>query len=408
MIAVIAALAAGLAAPVAIEGARVEVGDGTVLEHATVVVDHGRIVSVGTGAAPAGAERVDGRGKVLSPGLVETLCQIGVSEVFQEEATVDARLHDGALLPGFRVADGFNPLSAHIPTARGEGITSVVVSPTGAVVYGTGAWADLTGTLSSRPDPATPAAMFGGIGAEAAQAASGARGGVWLRLRQLVEDARFYRQNRAAFDRGDSRQLVVSPLHLAAMQPVLDGRIPLVLDADRASDILAAIAFGKAEGVRVVIAGGAEAYVVRRELAAAKVPVILRPADLMPGSFDALRARDDAPMLLAQAGVPLVITSGTFTERRARQEAGIAAANGLPHADAVRAITSRPAEVFGKAGEVGMVRAGLRANLVLWSGDPLEVTTAAERVWIDGVPMSLDNRQRRLVERYLGAARPAH
>ncbi len=398
--------AALLAAPVVIENVRVEVGDGTVLERATVLFDGGRIREVGTPRIPAGAERIDGAGKVLAPGFIETLTQIGLVEVGLEAATNDTQLR-APITPAFRAADGYNPLSARIPVNREEGVTSAITSPTGVLVYGTGYWVDLTGTVASAPDASRPAAMFGGIGGSEADEHTGARGGLWLALREIFDDVRFFVKNRPAFDRGELRELSIGRLHLEAMIPVVEGRLPLVLYVHRASDILAALSFAREQKVRLIIAGGLEAWTVAEELAAARVPVIVKPSEQVPGSFDALAARDDAATLLTEAGVQVVLSAVEWDQniRRLRQEAGTAVAYGMPHAEALRAITSRPAALFGKGAELGTVSAGKRANLVLWSGDPLELSSIAERVWIDGVAMPQGNRQRELVKRYLPVAR---
>ncbi len=393
-------------APVSIDHVKVEVGDGTVIEDTTVVLDGDRILSLGK-PAPQEAQHIDGRGKALTPGLAEVLCQLGLTEVGMEKRTNDDRLKASTLTPGFRAPEGFNPLSPRIPISREGGVTSAITGPDGnGIIFGTGNWFDLTGLFSSRPDPSHPTAMFGAVGSGAAQSSSGARGGIWLALRQLVDDTRYYQRNRAAYDRGNAHPLSLSPLHLAAFLPVLEGRLPLVLEADRASDILTAIQFAEENGIRLVIASGTEAWRVADRLAAKKIPVILHPSMQLPYSYESLLARDDAATLLWKAGVPVIISAGDFDQniRRLRQEAGVAVAWGLPHEEALRAITSRPAEVFGKAAELGTVAAGKRANVVLWSGDPFELSSRAERIWIDGTEQSHDNRQRQLVRRYFKEA----
>ncbi|MEE8409578.1 MAG: imidazolonepropionase [Myxococcota bacterium] len=414
MIPVMAALAALTApsnspepaVPTIIEDVRVETGDGRVIEHAHVVIAGGRIkhVAPSTGIpVDLEGERIRAAGKTLTPGLIETRSNLGLVEISLVKPTRDFSLAAGNLKPGFAATDGFNPASVLIPIARAGGITSAIASPRGGIIAGTGSWIELTGRLDSRPDPAAPVAMFGAVGERAAAGAGGARGGVWLRLRQLVEDTRFYRANRASFSRGQARPLILSPLDLEAMIPVIEGRLPLVLEAHRASDILTALEFAQTNRIRLVILGGTEAWRVTDELVKAKVPVILTPSEAGPWGFEALGARDDAAALLERAGVTLILSSGGWTHNmgRLRQEAGIAVAYGLPHAAAIRAITSRPAEVFGHGKDLGVIAQGMRANVVLWSGDPLEVTTVATAVWIDGVRQSLDTRQRRLVDRYL-------
>lgn len=187
---------------------------------------------------------------------------------------------------------------------------------------------------------------------------------------------------------------------------MLEGRLPLVLSAHRASDILEAVRFGQEEKLRVVIAGGSEAWLVATELKAAQVPVLLVPSSLVPGSFEQLRARDDVATKLAAAGVSVAIACNDMSRRRLRQEAGIAVSYGLPRAQALSAITLQPAKALGVDGEVGSIEKGKRADLVLWSGDPLELSSFAEKVFIGGVEQPLGTRQTKLVERYLRRVKP--
>ena len=338
---------------------------------------------------------------MLTPGFIELHSTIGLKEVDLEPSTTDDGLDGLLLAPGFRATDGFNPQTAWIPFAREEGLTSVVVAPTHGLLAGTGVWVPLTGKLDAMPDPKAPTAMFGAVGSGAADAAGGARGGVWLKLREAFADARAYGKNRAAFEQNRWRTLALPPLHLEALQPIVTGKLPLVLAMDRASDILTALTFAKDEGVRLVVLGGAEAWLVSKQLAQAKVPVVLVPSEQLPASFEALYARDDAATLLAKAGVPLVLGCSDFQKRRLRQEAGIAVAYGLDRAVALSAITLAPAKALGLEKDVGTVEAGKRADVVLWSGDPLELSTVAERVFIGGEEQPQASRQRALVERYL-------
>lgn len=392
-----------LAAPTVIDNVRVENG-ATVIDGATVTIDQGRVVSVTPGkVATAVAGHIDGTGKVLTAGLIETRSQLGVAEVLMEGESVDSALKDEAFSPAFRVCDGFNPLSVRVPIARAGGITSVVVSPEGGIISGTGCWADLVGTLAARPDTSKQLAMFGGITAADASRLGdegGARGGTWLAIRQVLEDARLHRRNGG---RPLERMMSLGSLHLEALYPVLDGKLPLVLTAHRATDILAALDFAKAEKIRLVIAGATEAWLVATKLKEARVPVIIQPSEQLPYGFDQLNARDDLPALLERGGVTVILTTGMADDqnaRRLRLEAGLAVANGMSREAALRAITSTPAEAFDHP-TYGKLGAGTRADLVLWSGDPFETSTIAERVWIDGNPMALDNRQRQLAERYL-------
>ena len=383
-----------LAAPVTLENVRVEAE--SVIANATVVIDQGRIVAItpSTGAPS---------GKVLTSGLIETMSHIGVAEVLLEASTVDTAVKGETMTPALRVADGFNPMSVRIPITRAAGVTSIIVSPSGCALAGTGSWVDLTGKLASRPDATKPVAMFGDVSTEAASCAGGSRGGLWLALRQAFDDARLQKRTNG---RPLERIASLSSLNLEALQPVLDGKLPLVLTAHRASDILQALELAKAEHIRLVIAGGAEAWLVATQLRDAKVAVILQPYEQLPYSFDMLHARDDSAALLEKAGVPVILTTGLNGEqnaRRLRQEAGRAIALGMSRAGALRAITTTPAAFFDHASSHGSLAVGKRADVVLWSGDPFELSTTAERVWIEGNEMPITNRQQQLAERYKDA-----
>ena len=202
---------------------------------------------------------------------------------------------------------------------------------------------------------------------------------------------------------GDHKDLITSPTHLAAMKPLLMGQAPLMLAVDRASDILRALEFAKAQKIKLVILGGSEAWLVTDAIRGAKVPVVVRPSLQQPGSFSSLASRDDLATILTAQGIDVVISSGGwFLEvHRLRQEAGIAVANGLSYKNAMRSITSLPARIFGLGKKTGSIENGKLADLVLWSGDPFENQTVAEKVWIAGKPQSLETRQKSLAKRYL-------
>jgi len=285
----------------ALVGARVEVGDGTVLERANVIVRGGRIVEVGTAPPPAGLPVLELHGRTLTPGLLEASTDVGLVEIGAERSSNDTT-PGGTVTPAFRAADAWNFATLHAETAREEGVTAAIVRPDGALLAGQGALARLTGDPAHAPDPTRPVALFGACGAGSAEALGGARGSVWGTLRTLFADARWYEKNRAAVDRNAARPLAAPPAQLQALLPVLDGRLPLVLAADRESDLRAALAFAKEERVRLVIEGGAEAWALAPELAAAKVTVIVAPSAQDPSSLDRMRARDELAAYLALLG----------------------------------------------------------------------------------------------------------
>jgi imidazolonepropionase-like amidohydrolase len=225
---------------------------------------------------------------------------------------------------------------------------------------------------------------------------------MWLTLRRLFADVRYYERNEARIVRGESRDLIAGPMQLNALRPVLKKKIPLVVRVDRASDIAATIKFAEEQKIRIIIRGGAESWMVAGPLAARNIPVILRPSNQRPSNFERLAARDDLATILHANRVPIILTAGGYFQEsnRLRQEGGIAVAHGLPHQVAIQSMTQTPAKAFGLP-EMGVVAPGKLANLVLWSSDPFEIDSVAEQVWIEGREQNLDTRQKKLARRYL-------
>jgi imidazolonepropionase-like amidohydrolase len=399
-----AALTLPLAAQtVAITGGRVLTGTGTTLDSATIVVRDGRIAAVGAGVAvPAGATVFDARGKVVTPGLINSYTTIGVVEIEAVNETSDAASSNDRITAAFDVVYGLNPVSTLIPIERDGGVTSAVVAPAAraSIIGGKGALIHLSGSRADSMIDRAPVAMFGVLDESAAERTGGARGTAVLRLRELLEDVRDYAANPAAYENRDRRDLSLSRLDLEAMVPVVQGKLPLVLVVERAPDILNALALAREFKLRLVIAGAAEGWMVGDAIAAARVPVIMNPLTDIPG-YDNLAATLENAARLRKAGV--VIAFATFDAHNARNLrflAGNAVANGLPYDAAIEAITSAPARIWGADADIGTVAVGREANLVIWSGDPLELMTRAERVFIHGQDMPPDNRQRQLLARY--------
>ncbi|UQA62051.1 amidohydrolase family protein [Polyangium aurulentum] len=387
--------------PIAVVGAKLHTGTGEVIEDGTIVIENGLIARVGKGVAvPAGAEKIDVKGAEVTPGLVDSLTAVGLVEVGLEPATHDD--DQGGKDPiraAFRAADGYNPASSVIGITRAEGVTSVGVIPTGGLISGQSAWADLAGAAAPDALAQSPLAMHVHLGA-----LNDDRGGpasALLRLREVLDDARTFQKNRAAWERNQSRPFSASRLDLEALAGTLGGKVPVVFHVDRAADILSTLAVAKEMGLRPVIAGGAEAWKVAARLSAEKVPVMVNPIEPGPKSFDELGSRADNAALLHAAGVPVVITTGdTHNARKLRQLAGNAVRAGLPHEAAITAITRAPAEALGMGARYGTLAPGKVANLVVWSGDPLEISTRAVAVVIRGKRVELSNRQTALLARY--------
>lgn len=222
-----------------------------------------------------------------------------------------------------------------------------------------------------------------------------------MRLREAFEDARFYAEHQDNYQRGATRDLSLSRLDLDALRAVLDGEMPLVVRASRASDIDAALRIAREFDISLILQGGEEAWMRADALADAEVPVVAKPLNNLPTEFDRLGTRFDNATQLQEAGVPVVIsTFDTHNARNLRYEAGNAVRFGMDWDSALRAVTIGPAETLGIDESHGSLEEGKTANLVVWSGDPFELTTTAERVFIRGEEMDDDSRQKRLMRRY--------
>src|SRR6185503_12493264 len=312
-----------------------------------------------------------------------------------------------ALTPSFRVWEGVNPRSIYVAPARQGGVTSVIVAPqTNNVVGGQMALIDLVdGALGDQLIKA-PTAMFANFDAPPGDQI-GARGELFARLRELLEDTRVYAKNRAAFERNQSRPFVAGRLDLEAMIPVVEGRLPLMLQASRASDIETALQIAKEYSIKLILTGAAEGWLVADKIAAARVPVLVGAMNNIPLSFNTLGSRQENAGQLRAAGVSVAMIGNAgggdeeqFNIRNIRQEAGNAVAYGLPWAEALRAVTLAPAEIFGAADRVGSLQPGREANVVIWSGDPFELSTTPEHVYVRGREYTAPTRQDLLEQRY--------
>ncbi len=409
--------AMGLADSFAITGARVHtVGPQGTLDDATVVVEDGRIVAVGRDVdVPAGARQIDGSGKIVTPGLFSAIGNLGVTEVNAVDGTVDYVQRGDDFTASFDVADAYNPRSTLIPINRIEGVTRAAILPassgrpdelgnTSNVISGLGAVVRLAGI-----DAVTRrrAVLVVNLGESGGRLAGGSRAAALLSLRNAFDDAIDYAAHRDDYASGNRRDYSLSLPDLEALADVFDRRVPLLAYADRASDIRVLLALAGDYELPLIVAGGAEAWLLADELAAANAGVVLSSVNNLPGSFDELNARLDAPVLLETAGVRVSFgMNRNMQDHNARnitQAAGIAVANGMTWEAGLRSITLTPAELFGVAATTGSIAAGKDADLVLWPDDPLELTSYPEQVWIRGEAVPMQSRQTLLRDRYLDA-----
>lgn len=395
-------------AQVALEGGTVHTVSGEVLKDATVVIGpKGRILSVGPKgkvALPEGTTRVSIQGKILTPGLMDVNTSLGAVEIWAAKSTDDTSGGKGPVRAGARVVDGVNVDSAVIPVQRAGGVTDVLVVPSGGIVAGQSAWMHTGAPGRFGQIAQDTVGMHIYMGAWPRRREKLTRVGLMRMLRTLVADVTFLLKNAQAFEQNRTRSLIASATDLMAMSKTMGKdpkRMPVFLHAERASDIVGGVKWAQAAGMRPVVVGGAQAWRVAAFLAAQKVPVVVNPMSNLPSQFEALGARADAAALLHKAGVQVVLSAfESHNVRKLRQMAGNAVRAGLPHEQALRAVTLNAARVAGAQAQIGSIEPGKLANLVVWSGDPFELSTRVERMYIKGKPASLKSRQDALFERY--------
>ncbi|HEU4830182.1 MAG TPA: amidohydrolase family protein [Gemmatimonadales bacterium] len=407
-------LGAALVVPAAAEAQTIAITGGTVhpvgaprIDNGTVLIRDGRIVAIGTDVqVPAGARRIDARGKVVTPGLIHASSELGLLEVSSIDET-NERVSEGEVTASFDVAEGIDPRSVRIPVARTEGVTAAMAVPTGGIFAGQAALIALSGSRMEAMLRVRDAAMAGNFGDALKAAGGGSHAAGLARVRRILEDARDYDRRRADYRRADMQELSAPASELEALLPVLRGTMPLYVVANSERDILNAVRLAKEFGIRLIVRGGTEAWKVTTELAEAKVPVAVDAYANIP-DFENMEVRWDNAALLAEAGVTLLIYEGSDGgPRNLRFAAGHAVRNGLPWSTALEAITLAPARVFGADTTMGSLAAGRRADVVVWSGDPFEFSTRPEHVIIGGEEIPLTSRQTELLERYRTLP-PAH
>jgi imidazolonepropionase-like amidohydrolase len=393
---------------IAITGGKVYPVSGPPIENGTVIITNGKIAAVGANVPiPAGAQRVDATGKLVTPGFVDASTQLGVQEVAAVNDTRDmsARGKDN-IAAAFTVWEGLNPNSVLLAPARKDGITSFVVVPTGGLVSGQAALVDVVPGTTADMIIRAPVAMVAEVG-DPQSAGLGSRGELIVKLRELLEDTKFFQTHRDAFDRAQTRPFAASRLDLEAMIPVVEGRLPLLVTVNRASDIEAAMRLARDYNVKLMISSGAEAWMMADKLAAARIPVLTGAMNNIPDGFASLGQRQENAGLLRKAGVQVALIGNAgggdeeaFNVRNLKQEAGNAVSYGMTWDDALRAVTLAPAELFGAGDRVGSLQPGREGNVVVWSGDPFEFTTRAEHVFVRGREYNEKTRQDLLIERY--------
>ncbi|HEY4581833.1 MAG TPA: amidohydrolase family protein [Lysobacter sp.] len=378
------------------------------LANADVLVRGGKIAAIGPNLSAADTvPSVDAGGRPLTPTLFGGITRIGLEEVSGESRTVDATLTLGratremTVRPEFDVTLAFNPESALLAVNRVEGLGWTLLGPGtgegGSIIAGQGAIVRLDGS----PDPAGPKVLFVELGNDVSSLTGQSRAAQWMLLEQFFDEAR----GRIP---ATSPMAMLTPAGRAVLAKFFQGQGRVMFKVDRAADIRQLLRFADRHDLRIAISGGAEAWKFARELAAAKVPVFVDPLANLPADFDRLGARMDNAALLRAAGVPVgIVQSGdaSHNARKVRQLAGNAVAYGLPWEDGLASLTRVPAEAFGLPGAGGLA-VGQRADFVLWTGDPLDVSSTAQQVWFGGRAIGMRSRQTELRDRYLAPSGP--
>ncbi len=398
---------------IAITGGKVVVGDGSApMDNATVVIRNGRVVAAGSNVTvPANARRIDASGKWVTPGIFAGFSRIGLVEVGAVRSTNDTRAADSVFSAALDVQYAVNPFAAPVAVNRAAGVTRAVVSPgTGNSMFGGyGAIVD----LGQDSDPITKARAFQFVefGETGHRRAGGSRAAAHILFRAMLEEARTYSRSPSLFDSD-----LMKASDAKALLPVINGSTRLMVHVNSANDILKVLDLRKDfPSLKLVLVGAHEGWRVANAIAAAKVPVLASALTDLPEGFEELAATQSNIGRMKQAGVQVGI--GMINDRDAHQlrysmqyAGNLVALNRIPRAaglswdEAFAAISSKPAEIMGMGSKLGSLKAGRQGDVVIWTGDPLELSTQVETVFIDGVEQSLSNRQERLRERYRNPA----
>lgn len=414
----IAAALSGIAMPVlaqtiAITGATLAIGDGSEpVRNGTVVISGGKVVAAGVGiAVPAGAKTIDAAGKWVTPGLVSGFSRVGLVEVPGVTETNDSSASKSPFSAAIDIVAAINPLANPVAISRTAGVTRAVVVPaaSGNIFAGQGAVVDLGADMN--PITKARAFQFVEMGEEGASKAGGSRPAAYLLFKSMLREAQDYARAPASYD-GRSKDALLMRADAEALGPVVMGQMPLMVHVESGRDILSVLALKKDfPALRLILAGATEGWMVAAQIAAAKVPVIAGGLDDLPSSFEKLAATQSNVGRMVKAGVPVSMGLMDRDEglqlRLATQQAGnmvalnkVPGATGLSWGQALRTITSAPAEAMGLGDRIGSLKAGKAGDVVIWDGDPLEMESAPVAIWIDGVQQPLDNRQTKLRDRY--------
>ncbi len=404
-------------------GTLLTVSHGTI-EKGVLVISDGKISAVGAAASvkiPKDAEVIDVTGMTVYPGLIDSESYLGLTEISAEESTNDLIESSDEIMPHMHVADAFHAESELIPVARFNGITNAIVAPQNQdTLPGQDAFIQLDGKsaieMLLHPDIALPLNFTGEQRRNESwekRKFPQTRMGLAAQLRQAFMDAQDYSEKWADYERRkadatkspDDKKGPPSPpkhdLKLEALLPYLQGKKPIVLAASEPSDLETAVSLARQFNLKFVLNHISHSQPVLDYVAGLKVPVIVGPIYEDPKNYERYDAVYRLPGELYKRGVKIAFASyDAHAVRNLPYAAGYATAFGLPHDEALKAITLNPAEIWGVADQLGSLDVGKTANVVVADGDPLDVKTDVKRVFINGQEMPMTNRQTELRDRY--------
>ena len=380
------------------------------LSNGDVLIRSGKIAQVGTDiTAPSGVESIDCSGKHIYPGFIDSGTQLGLSEVGAVSLTNDYN-EIGDLIPQMQALTAVNPNAVAIPVTRVNGVTSVIVTPTGRMFPGTASLIDLIGY--------TPDQMDVGFKGVVMNFPSSGRRGRWDRrsdedikkeldkatkkIDEVWDELSLYHKIDSASANKSTSSLKYQP-EMDALLPVFRGEYPLMINVNKDKDIESAIKWVEKKKIKAILVGVAEGYRVADQIAASGIPVITGPVLSVPGRAE---ARYDVSYknagVMSKAGVKVALrTADSENVRNLPFNAGFAATYGMGVEEALKAITINPAEIFGVGDQYGSIESGKVANLFVSDGDPFEMKTRITHLFIRGWNVPMENRHTHLYDEFL-------
>ena len=367
-----------------------------------VLIDDNKISQVSTSSL-RGDLVINGTGKILTPGIISTDTEIGIVEIGALSVTRDDSSNLYQI--GFSIYDAFNPNSVLIPWNRSNGITSTLTLPqnTNSPIGGLGSFFVLDSSLEI--SGSKDVVMIGRVGGSGSKS----RAETFAIIEDLLEfassidssDMKTYKDIAEKIDGSPiAETMELHPRDLKALHKLVNDELPLIIKANRASDLLKLIELKEEYDLNLIIMGAQEAGLVASRIAESKIPLIINPINNIPESFDELGANIELAGKLEDLGITLMFNAPRdHNYHLIRQGAGVAVANGMSYAGALKALTLSPVEVF-KLGNRGQIAPGKIADLIIWDADPLEPSSMPEKVFINGEDIDLTSRMSRLTERY--------